>query len=359
MNPNVSFASFETSSGARIYRLPVEAFPHFWAYTYLVLKDDLRVLVDCGSGTDSSHENLLGGLKRLGLEPADLTHILLTHAHIDHYGGLSKLKPLTNAKIGVHELDVQTVAHHEARLAVISRRFAFFLAGTGLTEPTRDQLLSIYRFSNAIYQSVPVDFTYGAIDMRLGPFEFIHLPGHCPGHVAIRLDDVIFCGDMVVEGVTPHLSPELINPCNGLDHYLESLRRFQMWAKDAYLILNGHDDAFRDLSTRIDATRQNLIRRMSKALGALSEPLTIEEVYGAVYGEMNGYNQLLVIEKTGAYVEYFYEHGMLEITNADEVEQGHPARYRRLREIVDDEILPKQKQSVPGTYAQGYSTNEI
>jgi hypothetical protein len=85
---------------------------------------------------------------------------------------------------------------------------------------------------------------------------------------------------------------------------------------------------------------------MSKALDALSEPLTVAEVCTAVYGETGGYNQLLVTEKTGAYIEYFYEHGMIEITNVDEVEQGLPAHYRRLREIADDEILPKERKYV-------------
>jgi hypothetical protein len=74
--------------------------------------------------------------------------------------------------------------------------------------------------------------------------------------------------------------------------------------------------------------------------------VTIEEVCGAVYGEMNGYNQLLVIEKTGAYIEYFYERGMVEITNAEELERGVPARYRRLREIAASEILPKERNHV-------------
>jgi len=346
MSEKSSFATFETSSGAKIYRIPLEAFPNFWAYVYIVLKDNYRVLIDCGSGTDSSHEDLLSGLKQMGLQPSDLTHILLTHAHIDHYGGLSKFKPLTQAKIGCHELDVQTVAHHDGRLALIGQRLASFLAETGLAEETCDQLLSIYRFTKALYQSVPVDFTYKATDMNLGPFEMIHLPGHCPGHVAIRLDDVIFCGDMVVEGVTPHLQPETFGPYNGLYHYLESLEHFQIWANDARLILNGHDDVITDLPTRINATHQNLIRRMSKALDALSQPLTIADVCAAVYGETSGYNYLLVIEKTGAYIEYFYEHGMIEITNADEVEQGMPARYRRLREFADNEILQKQKHPV-------------
>jgi glyoxylase-like metal-dependent hydrolase (beta-lactamase superfamily II) len=343
MSARSTFAVFESSRGAKIQRIPLEVFPNFWAYVYVVQKHSYCVLIDAGSGTEVSHENLLAGFQQAGIQPSDLTHILLTHGDIDHFGGLSKLRPLTNAKIGIHELDVQTVAYHESNLALIGHRLAFFLAETGLAKETRDQILSMARFSKAIYRSVPVDFTYEAVDMRLGPFEFIHLPGHSPGHVAIRIDDVIFCGDMVVAGVTPHLAPESIHPFSGLDRYLESLSRFQDWAKDARLILNGHDDAIADLSTQIDLTRQNILRRMSKAVEALREPLTMEEVCQAVYGDMNGYNQLLVIEKTSAYVEYLYERGMLEITNPEELEQGGVARYRRLREeqMILEEIEKK------------------
>ncbi|MGZ9234454.1 MAG: MBL fold metallo-hydrolase, partial [Anaerolineales bacterium] len=290
----IAFTSLETAGSARIHRLPLEVFPNFWAYVYVVQKNEYCVLVDAGSGTDASHENLLSGLQQAGLKPSDLTHVLLTHAHIDHYGGLTKLRPITKAQIGVHELDLQTVAHHESRLALIGRRLSSFLADTGLADETRDQLLSIYRLTKSIYQSVPVDFAYEGMDMQLGPFEFIHLPGHCPGHVAIRLDDVVFCGDMVVESVTPHLSPESINPYSGLDHYLESLAHLQQWSKGARLILNGHNDVITDLPAQIDLTKQNILRRMSKAITALGEPLTIAEVCQAVYGETAGYNQLLV-----------------------------------------------------------------
>jgi hypothetical protein len=31
-------------------------------------------------------------------------------------------------------------------------------------------------------------------------------------------------------------------------------------------------------------------------------------------------------------VEYLYEHGMIEITNPDDMEQGKPARYQRLKD---------------------------
>lgn len=346
MSEKATFTSFETVSGAKIHRLPLEVFPNFWAYVYVVQKDAFCALIDAGSGTEKSHQDLLEGLQRAGLTPSSLTHILLTHAHIDHYGGLSRLRALTQGKIGAHELDVQAVAHHEARLTLMSRRLAAFLAETGLVEAAREDILNIYRLTKALYQSVPLDFTYEAIDMQLGPFELIHLPGHCAGHVAIRLDDVIFCGDMVVKGVTPHLAPETIHPYSGLAHYLESLARFQRWAGEARLVLNGHNDVITDLPALIGSTKQNIIRRMSKAVEALEEPLTIEETCQAVYGEAKGYNQMLVIEKTGAYIEYLYEHGMIRLANPGEVEQGLPARYRRSHPISDSEILPKERADV-------------
>ena len=61
---------------------------------------------------------------------------------------------------------------------------------------------------------------------------------------------------------------------------------------------------------------------------------------------MDGYNQLLVIEKTGAYVEYLYEHGLIGITNPAEVEQGKPARYRRFRVVSESDLLPKERAYV-------------
>ncbi|HSG43622.1 MAG TPA: MBL fold metallo-hydrolase [Anaerolineales bacterium] len=346
MTSDATYATFETFGGAKIHRLPLQAFPNFWAYAYVVQKDKNIYLIDTGSGTDTSNEDLLNGLQQARLHPSDLTHILLTHAHIDHYGGLTNLRPLTDAKIGCHELDIQTIAYHDARLALIGRRLASFLAETGLAKEEIESLLGIYRFTKALYKSVPVDFTYKSQNMKSGPFEMIHLPGHCPGHIAMRLGDVVFCGDMVVNGVTPHLAPESINPYGGLDHYLESLSRFQNWAQGARLILNGHNDVITDLHASIETTRKNIIRRICKAIGALHDPLTIAETSDAVYGDMGGYNQLLVIEKTGAYIEYLYEHGMVEVKNFEEVEQGQPARYKRTREYSETEILPKEKEYV-------------
>jgi hypothetical protein len=152
---------------------------------------------------------------------------------------------------------------------------------------------------------------------------------------------------MVVERVTPHLSPESINPYSGLDHYLESLGRLQRWSTGARLLLNGHNDAITDLPAQIEGTKQNILRRMGRAIEALREPQTIDQACRVVYGEMDGYNRLLVIEKMGAYVEYLYEHGMIGIVNRHDLEQGLPARYQNL---FDEAIITGQLERKLGLY---------
>ena len=116
---------------------------------------------------------------------------------------------------------------------------------------------------------------------------------------------------------------------------------------DSRLILNGHDEPITDLHAVTETIRQNIIRRIGKAINAMSEQLTIAEICSVVYGETGGYNQLLVMEKTGAYVEYLYEHGMIEIANAAEMEQGLPARYRRLR---DEDVLMEEIERMVNRY---------
>ncbi len=349
MNSQSGAFAYETSQGATIHRLRVEAFPGMWANAYLVEVDDLLVLIDTGSGSETSHAGLQAGLLKSGHHFEGLTHVLLTHGHIDHYGGLSRLRELTSAQIGVHELDQQTVSHHEPRLALMTSRLDRFLVGAGVMEKHRAELLHMYRFTKAFYHSVPVDLSYEAVGMQVGPFEIYHLPGHCPGHVALKLHDALFCGDLVLDGLTPHQSPEELTPFMGVRHYLHSLNLLERWGADARLILNGHDDPFQELPARINEIRRNLSRRIHQVLAALDRTRTIAEATFAVYGDMGGYNALLVLEKVGAYVEYLYQSGLLEISNAQELEaKGQPLalRYRRLRDVEEEEILPKEKAYV-------------
>ena len=56
---------FVSANGARIYRLPVEAFPGFIAYCYVVLEVGVPTLIDTGSGLGNSSDQLLAGIAAL------------------------------------------------------------------------------------------------------------------------------------------------------------------------------------------------------------------------------------------------------------------------------------------------------
>jgi glyoxylase-like metal-dependent hydrolase (beta-lactamase superfamily II) len=335
---------FDTASGARIFRIPVQEFPILWGFAYLVLVDDpehgpFRVLIDTGSGFGDSNGHLESGLKHAAdqagerINFSDLTHILITHGHIDHFGGLSFVRPRTEAKVGVHELDLRNLTNYEERLAVVARRLDEFLIEAGTSAERRAYLIDLYKVTKSLYRSVRVDFTYEAAGMRLGPFEMLHVPGHCAGHVAVRIHDVLFSGDHVLERTSPHQSPERLTLSTGLDHYLKSLEALRSWAGGARLTFGGHGSEILDLSARIDAIRAVHAERLQTVLRLLEQACTIAEVSQALFGEVHGYNLLLAIEEAGAHVEYLYQRGAIGIENLEELDRSSgsiPIRYRRL-----------------------------
>jgi glyoxylase-like metal-dependent hydrolase (beta-lactamase superfamily II) len=188
-----------------------------------------------------------------------------------------------------------------------------------------------------LFRSVPVDFTYEAEGMKLGPFEFLHVPGHCPGQVVIRLHDVLFSGDHVLSVISPHQSPERLTLHTGLSHYIDSLALLEEWDHGARLALGGHNNPIEDLKGRLEEIRQLHASRLRKMLEILKKPHTIAETAEALFHRKDGYDVLLAIEEAGAHVEYLYQRGLLRISNTDELEvqSGSVAiRYQRLNDPV-------------------------
>lgn len=334
---------FESAGGAQVFQIPLEVFPGFWGFAYLALVnrqgEAYRVLIDSGSGFGVSNQNLEAGLEQSGRQSGqdvrleNLTHVLITHGHIDHFGGLSYVRPRTDARIGVHERDVRNLTNYEERLVIVTRRLREYLVEAGVAPGRLEHLLEMYNLTKSLYHSIRVDFTYEAAGMALGPFEMLHVPGHCAGHVAIRLDDLLFSGDHVLEETSPHQSPEQLTASTGLDHYLKSLDNLRGWAKGIRLTLGGHKQPVTDLHGRIRAIEELHHKRLQTVLDILNEPDTVAGVSKKLFGEVNGYNVLLALEEAGAHVEYLYQRGYLEITNLEEIGASSgrvPIYYRRL-----------------------------
>lgn len=73
------------------------------------------VLIDAQTTEEDAQRYVVDGMRKLGLDPARVKYILITHEHFDHYGGASLIKRLSGARIAMSEQAWDGVAKTPAR----------------------------------------------------------------------------------------------------------------------------------------------------------------------------------------------------------------------------------------------------
>lgn len=326
---------YKSSSGARIYAIPVILFPNgFTGWCYVLLDAGPPTLVDTGSGYEASNADLLKGFEALQAEHGlklkltDIQRIIITHGHIDHFGGTGfALEKTGGAQVGIHELDRRVLTNYEERVVVATKDLRIYLERAGIGDELRGHLINMYGFAKKHVRSVRVDFSLDD-EMLLDGMEFIHAPGHCPGQVCIRIGDILMSADHILSMTTPHQAPESITHYTGLGHYKDALRKVSH-VEGIRLALGGHEDPIPHVYERIEAIQASHDRKLNRVLDIVREagqPLTISDISKAMYPDKHGYEILMALEEAGAHIEYLYQHGMLAVANLDEVEkEDNPA----------------------------------
>lgn len=166
-----------------VWRLPLLG---SWVNGYALRDDDGQLtLVDCGM--KKSPAKISAALEHLGLAVADVTRIVLTHAHSDHAGGAAEMVRRSGGTgVVVHRDDAAS-----ARAGV---------------PPPLDQSLRLGRLFTRIsrrgkpaFEPVAVDheMTDGQVLPVAGGLRVVHTPGHSPGHVSLlhEATGVLIVGD--------------------------------------------------------------------------------------------------------------------------------------------------------------------
>jgi glyoxylase-like metal-dependent hydrolase (beta-lactamase superfamily II) len=142
---------------------------------------------------------------------AALDAIWLTHAHVDHVGGIAAVRRTFDVPIHLHPAD-------EPLYRSAGQQAAMF--GLPFDEPPLfDQRLAD-----------------GDV-MRVGDLEFIamHTPGHAPGHIVFHGNGVALGGDLLFAGSIGRTDLPLSNPA----HMSDSLERI-CTLPDATIVYPGH-----------------------------------------------------------------------------------------------------------------------
>jgi len=150
-----------------------------------LLHGDEPALVETGPST--SEAAVAGGLEQLGIGPSDLAHVVVTHIHLDHAGGVGRLSGrFPRATIWVHERGAPHLAEPSRLVASTARVYGeeTMRAWFGAVEPAPSERIA------------PVG-DGDVIPLGSRSLEVLYTPGHASHHVALIDSQTggIFVGD--------------------------------------------------------------------------------------------------------------------------------------------------------------------
>jgi len=187
--------------------------PHAIA-SYLIRSGDAVVLIESGPG--STLAGLEAGLANEGLSPRDVTHVLLTHIHLDHAGAAGWLAR-QGAQIYVHPVGAPHMINPEKLLASATRIYG-------------DRMDSLWGEFLPVPQA-KLTVANDAEEIQIGNLKFvpINTPGHAEHHYAYLFEDICFSGD--VGGVRipgyQYLRIPMVPPELNLERWHASMQRLR------------------------------------------------------------------------------------------------------------------------------------
>lgn len=159
---------------------------------FLIKGKHKHILVD--TGVPNSETKILNQFQKHQIDLKDIGLIVVTHAHIDHYGSAAKLKEILNVPILAHGLDAASYLSGKADVSTLK-----------LNKP------QWWLFKQLIKNQVAESFLPNILlegdteyDLRTWGIEgkIIHTPGHTPGSLSVILKNgEAIIMDMMASGI--------------------------------------------------------------------------------------------------------------------------------------------------------------
>ncbi len=252
---------------------------------------ETATLIDTGNPGEKSFYQLKSLLKEHQLTFRDFDHIIVTHMHTDHSGGVSLIQQEAGLPVYVQELAEPVITGGETEFNRINKFFNDFIKKCG-ADPSIHQHARKYK--EEIWRDV--HYVSEGDDVYIGgePYNVIHVPGHS------QTDILLINGQNKITFVGDHIIPELaVNafiepPAPGKDErpapliqYRESLRKSR--GIDLGKCYSGHGKPFTEHIELIDKRLDQQDARCLQIHRLLSErEKSVYEICQEVYPHLKG-----------------------------------------------------------------------
>jgi glyoxylase-like metal-dependent hydrolase (beta-lactamase superfamily II) len=289
---------------------------------YAIATGDGVRLVDCGWNTPRAYAALVAQLRALGVAVPDITEILVTHIHPDHFGLAGRLVEESGARELMHRLEAALIrARYDDTRALVEEMEAWL----HINGVPRDELVDMAEASLGMLSMVGAreggplwgSLLDGGEILEWGGyrFEVLWTPGHARGLVCLyeRQAGLLLCSDHVLERTSPHVGLHAQSLGNPLGDYLSSLHLVR--DLPVRVALPGHGAPFAGLAARVDAIVEHHERRCQEMLRVLGDS---EESAFTVAGRLSwrgagdGWSRLapfqrrMAVTETIAHLEYLH-----------------------------------------------------
>ena len=188
---------------------------------YLVDAGPEYVLIDAGAGPGA--DAILKNVEALGSDPSKIGSIIATHCHIDHIGGISRIKEKTGCTLIGHQLDRDGIELGDPRLTAADLYAIEYW-------PTR---------IDVVLEGDEEARVLGALE-----FHFVAVPGHTPGSIAVYID---LEDGRVLFGQDVH-GPFSDEWGSDIDEWRRSMEK--LLGLEAEILCEGHAGIFRGKEVR-------------------------------------------------------------------------------------------------------------
>ncbi|HEU4328544.1 MAG TPA: MBL fold metallo-hydrolase [Roseiflexaceae bacterium] len=316
----------EVAAGIYQIRLPLP-FALRSVNTYLLRDGTGWTLVDAGLNHAPSRALWEAALGQLGVAPASVQRIVLTHAHPDHYGAAGWLQERSGAPVLLSPGEQAFARRMWRGEGAGERAIVALFSRHGLPGALAAQVADDIARLRAQTQPAPEWDTIDAGDTLLAGgrrFEAIATPGHSEGHLAFFCADerLMLCGDTVLTKITPNIGRWPEGPPDPLADFLTTLERLERLPVD--LALPGHGPLIRNFAERLGELRAHHKARLDQMEQIARPGATAFAVCSSVFqvDQLSTHQLRFALAETLAHLEHLVGVGRLERVEDD------PVRYK-------------------------------